>query len=507
MRIALLQGRVRSDRPTDNLEFIKAALNSKELHGVELAVFPQLCLSGRLGRSALERPGVEIQYEKAWEDLLELSTAKGGIALASTRIRFHEDGQVTEEAFVVKGGKVMYKKSRPSDDDEDWPHLLLGGLKIRLVPGRKTLPPQAMNGVDVVISFRTRLFQGAPFMPPAPGPAACWRLNVSAVGGDGPFIYDGATCVFDPAGELKGWANGFDNTTIILDTNSSSLPTIKPLPVREPIEVLYNALKTGLRDYIRVNSSGKVVLGLSGGMDSALVAALAVDALGAENVLGVAMPSEYNAPESLNLARELAKKLSIKFMTIPIDGVREAFTRSFMLVPKGDEKEGNLADENIQARIRGVLLMYISNREDRFVLATGNKSEAAMGYATLYGDTCGAIAPIGDVYKTRVYELAEYINREKEVIPAGIITRPPSAELRPDQKDEDSLPPYDLLDDILHRHLEGKQSGSRVAKEGGHSAITVAWVLSSYKKAAFKRAQMPFALVASTKPLSGLDWV
>jgi NAD+ synthetase len=504
MKIALLQGRVRSDRPTDNLEFIKAALKGQALEGVGLAIFPPLCLSGRLGRAAKARPGVGLQYEKIWENFLEISKGAGAMALASTRFIFHEDGQVTEEAFVVQAGKVLYQQPQPKDGEEVWPRLLLGGLNMRLIPGPK-ITPRAESGVDVLVTFRNRLFQGSPYRPPSPGPAPAWRLNVSAVGGDGPFIYDGARMVFDPAGDLKGWANGFDNATIIFDSNSQALPSLQPEP-REPVETLYRALKAGFGDYMRAGGPGQVVIGLSGGLDSALVAALAVDSLGPDKVLGVAMPSEYNAPESLDLARELCQNLGITLMTLPIDGVREAFARAFLLAPKGGEKEGHLADENIQARIRGVLLMYIANREDRLVLVNCNKSEAAMGYSTIYGDTCGAIAPIGDVYKTRVYELAEYVNREQEVIPKGIITRPPSAELRPDQKDEDSLPPYKILDDILRRHLEGRQSGSQVAREGGHSAITVAWVLSSYKKAAYKRSQSPFALIASSHPLEGLDW-
>lgn len=511
MKIALLQSRVYRDRPAENLEFIKTALKSEPMEGVELAVFPRLCLSGRLGKAALARPALAPQYEKIWQSFLELSEAYPGTALTSTRLIFNGDGSVAEEAFAVLGGEILFKGLRPTDDRqaEYWPYFTLKNLKIRLIPGLKTPPPQAAEGADLAITFRTRHYQGSPFLPPTnPGAAQAWRLTAAAIGGDGPFIHDGATRVFDPAGDLKGWAYGFDSATIIFDTNSKALPSLSPqLPIFNLTETLYKALKAGLRDYIRNVGTEKVCLGLSGGLDSAVVAALAVDALGADKVLGVAMPSEYNAPESLDLARALAKNLGIQCVTLPIDGIRASFSKAFLLAPKSEAREGNLADENIQARIRGALLMYIANREDRLVLATFNKSEAAMGYSTLYGDSCGAIAPIGDVYKTRVFQLAEYINHEEEIIPRETITRPPSAELRPGQKDEDSLPPYETLDDILLRHLEGRQSGSQIAREGGHSPMTVAWILSSYKKSAYKRAQMPFALIASTRPLDeGLDW-
>ena len=502
MKIALIQGRIGSDRPAENLEHLKTAVSRPEMEGVALAALPSLALSGPLGPTALARPGLEAQLKKVFADFLELSAKKPRLTLASSAIVFNPNGRPYEEPFMVRGGQLLPFEC--VGGGHGLPVFNLDGLKVALTSAEP--PAETADKVDLLVTLHNHIFRGEPFRPPTAAPAKAWRLNASSVGGSGPFILEGASTVHDPAGRLKGWAYGFEGAAILVDTASAALPDLKPLPSRETLPVLRQALVAGLRDFVRSSGSGQVLLGLSGGLDSALVAALAVEALGPDKVLGVAMPSEYNAPESLSLARELAKNLSISFLTVPIDGVREAFTRSFLLTPKRDEKAGNLADENIQARIRGVLLMYLANREDRLLLATGNKSEAAMGYSTLYGDTCGAIAPIGDIYKTRAYELARLINRDGEIIPEGIITRPPSAELRPDQKDEDSLPPYQTLDNILALHLEGDMSGSRVAKEGGHSAMTVAWVLSSLKKAAFKRSQAPFALVASTKPLTGLDW-
>lgn len=502
MKIALIQGRVVGDRPADNLEHIKAALKRPEMKAVDLAALPPLALCGPLGPAALTRPGLDIQLNKVFSDFLEISAAHPRLALVSSTLAFDPDGRPFERPFMVKSGRALAPE-HPGGGGE--PAVFsLGGRKIAASSAEP--PAEAADKVDLLITLRDHIFRGEPFQPPAARPARAWRVNVGSVGGRGPYILEGASTVTDPSGRLKGWACGFEGTTILVDIASGSLPDLNPLPPRPPLEVLRRALTVGLRDFVRSSGCGRVVLGLSGGLDSALAAALAVDALGPDNVLGVAMPSEYNAPESLGLARQLAANLGVSFLTVPIDGIREAFTRSFLLTPKRDEKAGGLADENIQARIRGVLLMYLANREDRLVLATGNKSEAAMGYSTLYGDTCGAIAPIGDVYKSRVYELARLVNRDREIIPEGIITRPPSAELRPDQKDEDSLPPYKTLDNILALHLEGGLSGSRVAKEGGHSPMTVAWVLSSLKKAGFKRAQMPFSLVVSSRPLSGLDW-
>ena len=495
MKITLVQGRVQSDRPANNLENIKAALKREDIGRSHLVVFPSLILSGRLTANVLNRPGIDVQYNKVWNDFLTLSKEHPAVALASSHLTWPGSGAApVEEYFVIQAGRVLVK----SASGQNPPTCQVAGQKLALCSGNT---PDDSIDADVLISLGDHQYQGVPFYPPKLiSHKKAWRINVGAIGGEGTKIFEGSTWVADPEGSLKGWAAGFDSTVIILDTEARNLPTVT-IPSREPLDVLHQALKTGLRDFVMNAGSGKVILGLSGGMDSALVAALAVDALGPENVLGVAMPSEFNAPESLTLARDLAKNLGIAFLTVPITAIKESFTRSFLLTPKNDIKDGNLADENIQARIRGVLLMYIANREGRLVLATGNKSEAAMGYATLYGDTCGAIAPIADLYKTKVYELARHLNRTVERIPEAIITRPPSAELRPDQKDEDSLPPYAILDDILARHLEGHRSGSQVAKEGGHSPMTVAWVLSSLKKAAFKRAQSPFALTASTSPL------
>ena len=505
MKIALIQGRIITDRPAENLDVLGNVLKQHEFGSVDLVVLPRLCLSGFLGPVSSTRPGLKEQHQKVFKDFLELSRKFPKLTLASSALIFAEDGQVGgEETFLVQGGQAHFGSGDgPGDGSSDL--LKVGGNLVGLRLGEGGFSPEAREQSSVLISLYTHSYHGNPYYPPPSQVGKAWMVNVGAVGAYGPKIYEGSTWVFSPDGELKAWATGFEKAVIIFDTKNQNLPTV-PLPKREHLEVLYEALLTGLREYINGSGVEQVLLGLSGGIDSALVAALAVDALGADKVLGVALPSEYNSAESLVLARELAKNLGIAFLTVPIDGIKDSFTRSFLFPPKGEEKSTQLANENIQARIRGVLLMYLANSQGRLLLSTTNKSEAAMGFSTLYGDTCGAIAPAGDIYKGQVYELSRWVNRVSERIPEGTITRAPSAELRPDQKDEDVLPPYPILDDILFRHLEGGRSGSQVVKEGGHSAMLVAWVLSTIKRSAFKRSQEPFCLTASTCPLAGLDW-
>lgn len=501
MKIALVQNRVLSDRPTENLESWKIALKRPEMAGIDLVVLPALCLCGSLGPVARARPGLDIQYQKVFQDFLALSSQFPTLTIASSALTFGSYGQIREEAFLVCNGRADFMATGDKAEAVE-----IAGQWVGLAPGVEGFAPAVTAKAEVFITLQNVVYQGEPYYPPTSEVGRGWRLNVSAIGGHGPHIYQGATWIFDSKGRLKAWAAGFEKAMLILNTDSQHLPTLD-FSQPESVAVLHQALVTGLRDFVQTSAcDGGVIVGLSGGIDSAVVAALATEALGPDQILGVAMPTEYNSPESLTLARDLAKNLGIAFLTVPIDDIRQSFTRSLLQNISGENQPGNCADENIQARIRGVLLMYLANCQGRLVLATGNKSEEAVGYSTLYGDTCGAISPIGDLYKGRIYELSHWFNRESELIPARILNRPPSAELKHDQKDEDTLPPYPILDDILHRHLEGRRSGSQVVKEGGHSPMTVAWALSALKRNAFKRAQEPFSLVASSCPLSGFDW-
>jgi NAD+ synthase (glutamine-hydrolysing) len=268
------------------------------------------------------------------------------------------------------------------------------------------------------------------------------------------------------------------------------------LPEKNMKEV-YTILVSGIRGYMDQNGFKKVVMGLSGGVDSAVTCTLAAAAAGKDNVLGIAMPSRYSSGESAALAGELAGNLGIEFRTIPISGIYDAYL-NLLEDHLGKEEESGIGiyHQNIQARIRGNVLMAFSNRYGHLVLATGNRSEAMMGYCTLYGDTVGGLAVISDIFKSDVYHLAEYINRSGEVIPVETIDRAPSAELKPGQKDTDSLPPYDVLDKILYLLLDEKVSPEDL-KKNGFDAVTVDKVTAAIKDSEYKRRQCPGGILTT----------
>ncbi|MBN1806899.1 MAG: NAD+ synthase [Sedimentisphaerales bacterium] len=293
------------------------------------------------------------------------------------------------------------------------------------------------------------------------------------VGGQDDLIFDGRSMFADSTGKIKAKAKAFDEDLLIADITATSdgVVKVKSLQAAAPqpanrVDEIYQALVLGTRDYTIKNGFKKVLLGLSGGIDSSVAAAIAVAALGAENVVGLTMPSKFNSPETIDDARKLAENLGIEFLTIPIEPILRQFDDALHAV-RGWKGEG-IAYENLQARIRGSILMSLSNQFGSLVLTAGNKSETAVGYATLYGDMAGGFAVIKDVLKTMVYKLAEHINSisERRIIPSDVITRPPSAELKPDQKDSDSLPDYDLLDKILKGYIEKDKSAKQLVKSG-----------------------------------------
>ncbi len=306
-------------------------------------------------------------------------------------------------------------------------------------------------------------------------------VYVNLVGGQDELVFDGASVVLDAEGEVVHRSPQFEEDRFVFE----GVPG-KVMPLLEPVEEVYRALVTGLRDYISKNGFSGVTLGLSGGIDSALTAVIAADALGPDAVWGLAMPSRYSSQHSLDDARALAQNLGIRCDTVPIDGVFTAFTEALEPVFAGTEP--GIAEENLQARIRGTLLMGVSNRFGHMVLATGNKSETAVGYSTLYGDMVGGFAPLKDVLKTLVYDLARWRNREGVVIPESTLSKPPSAELRPGQLDSDSLPPYSELDPILERYVE-RDMGLEAIVADGFDRETVARVLTMVDRSEFKRRQ------------------
>jgi len=301
----------------------------------------------------------------------------------------------------------------------------------------------------------------------------CAVAYCNLVGGQDELIFDGRSIFADSTGRLVAKAKAFDEDLIIADVipAANGIVQVRPLqpPAAQPVDTIdeiYQALVLGTRDYTSKNGFEKVLLGLSGGIDSSVTAAIAVAALDSENVIGISMPSEFNSPETISDSEKLAKNLGIDFHTIPIGPILGQFHRSLQTV-EGWNDEG-IAYENLQARIRGCILMSLSNRFGSLVLTTGNKSETAVGYSTLYGDTAGGFGIIKDVPKTTVYKLAEHINRisGREIIPANVITRPPSAELRPNQKDTDTLPDYELLDRILKGYIEEDKSITELVAQG-----------------------------------------
>lgn len=310
-------------------------------------------------------------------------------------------------------------------------------------------------------------------------------LYVNQVGGNDELVFDGRSCAFDATGRLIAKGKPFTEDIIIVDLNSYS--GVISNDDFTPEAEAWNALVCGTRDYIRKCGFKKVVLGLSGGIDSSLTATVAVEAIGKENVLGVLMPSPYSSKGSIDDSLELAKNLGIKTIIIPIEEIMKSYQLSLKEAFAGYKED--VTEENIQSRIRGNLLMAISNKYGALLLTTGNKSELAVGYCTIYGDMSGGLAVIGDVPKTMVYRIAKWLNKVKgNIIPQTIIDKAPSAELRPNQTDQDSLPPYDVLDEILFRHIELHKSKDEIIEEGFEKE-TVARVLKLVEKAEFKRKQ------------------
>jgi NAD+ synthetase len=323
--------------------------------------------------------------------------------------------------------------------------------------------------------------------------AKCPVVFCNQAGGNDELIFDGGSLAFNSAGDLIARADMFNEDFVIVDTNSTT--PVAPIAWPEE-EYVYKALVVGLRDYLHKCGFKSAVLGLSGGVDSALTACLAVAALGRENVCGVSLPSQFSSKGSIDDARVLAERLGIRFEVIPIQAAFETVKRELQPVFAG--KPEDTTEENIQARLRGVILMALSNKFGSLLLTTGNKSELAVGYCTLYGDMCGGLAVISDVPKTMVYRLARWINRERELIPTASITKPPSAELRPNQTDQDSLPPYDVLDAILEAYVvQGKGLAEIVA--AGFDEPTVKRVIRLIDSNEYKRRQAAPGLKVTSK--------
>jgi len=320
-------------------------------------------------------------------------------------------------------------------------------------------------------------------------------VYVNQVGGQDSLLFDGASSGIAADATTIASANNFTEDLIVIDTGTWT-GDLRREEQPEEIELVHDALVMGVHDYITKSGFTQAVLGLSGGIDSALCAALAVRALGPENVFGIALPSPYSSQESIEDAEALARNCGCRFEILPISDLFKTFQDSLGGLFAGLAED--LTEQNIQARIRGSLLMAVSNKFNYLLLTTGNKSEMAVGYCTLYGDMSGGLAPISDVPKQLVYELARHINREREIIPVRIIEKPPSAELKPDQRDQDDLPPYDLLDQILELYLE-QGVGREAIIARGFDAAVVDDIVRRIRTNEYKRKQAPIGLKITSK--------
>src|ERR1700685_2546883 len=306
---------------------------------------------------------------------------------------------------------------------------------------------------------------------------------VNQVGGNDSLVFDGSSLVFNPAGEVIAQGKSFEED--IIEFNSDQLTGEMHPQIEGEEASAYSALVLGTRDYVRKCGFHQVIVGLSGGIDSALTAAIATDALGAENVIGVGMPGPYSSTGSIDDARTLAQNLGIRFELLCIGDIFESYKKTLARTFAGRKEDET--EENIQSRARGMLLMALSNKFGAIVLSTGNKSELAVGYCTLYGDMVGGLAVISDVPKTMVYRLSHYVNSHRTVIPQASLEKPPSAELRPGQMDSDTLPPYEILDAVLEDYVEEAHSAERIAADRGFDIEVVRRVVGVVDGGGYKR--------------------
>lgn len=323
-------------------------------------------------------------------------------------------------------------------------------------------------------------------------------VYLNLVGGQDELVFDGASLVLAADGTVVHRSPQFEEDLFVVDVplTGEAVADGSPTPLLNSTEEVYKALVTGLGDYVRKNGFSQVVIGLSGGIDSALTATIAVDALGASAVWGISMPSRFSSQHSIDDAQQLAEELGVKFDVLPMDQAYAAFLE--ILDPVFDGTDFGVAEENLQARARGAILMAVSNKFGPMVVATGNKSEMAVGYATLYGDMVGGYAVLKDVFKTLIYELARWRNKDGAVIPQNSIDKPPSAELRPDQKDSDSLPPYELMDAVLERHIESDEGLSEMVAAGYDDAL-VSRIVRMVATNEYKRRQAAPGVKITTK--------
>ena len=538
MKIALAQINPTVGDFPGNSEKIRARAEEARRRDAGLAVFTELCLCGYPPRDLVEQPSFLDDNRRALEALAlslpPIPTIVGFVGRSP-----HEVGKVGMNcAALLADGKVQFQQAKmllPTYDvfDEARQFLPADSQQILSFCGNSVALTICEDCWNDKFFWTRRLYERDPVEELA-GQGSNLLINISAspfsagkrrlreemvqalarryhipvvmvnqVGGNDSLIFDGSSLAVDASGKVCAQAKSFEEDLVLFDTATGEGEIHSQ--ANDGPEEIYRALLLGTRDYVWKCGFKNVIVGLSGGIDSSLVAALAVDALGAENVLGVAMPGPYSSPESLRDARLLAQNLGIEMQTLPITDIFNSYRAALAESFRGRSED--VTEENIQARIRGNLLMALANKRGGLVLSTGNKSEMAVGYCTLYGDLAGGLAVISDVPKMMVYELGRYINslaiardkHEREIIPADCFTKPPSAELRPGQTDQDSLPPYEVLDQILTGYIEEGKTPATIADELQFPFELVNEVVRRVVRSEYKRHQAPPGLKVTAK--------
>ena len=531
MKIALAQIDTTIGDFAGNVDLIVKYSERARERGADLVVFPELALCGYPPRDLVERVGF---VERSQSELLRLARSLPAIPALVGYVRRSKASQgkaVANAAAWLEGGKVVADYAKillPFYDVFDESRYFepgtavavhdFGGYRIGITicedvwndkhfwakryyardPAEECVAAGANLLLNIASSpYSTEKIQlRHDMLKTIAGKRGIPVAYVNHVGGNDQLLFDGSSMAFNSRGELCARASAFAEDLVIFDT-ADGAREIHPAPESEAEEI-YRGLCMGLRDYVQKCGFKKVLVGLSGGIDSSLVATLAADALGPDNVLGVGMPGPYSSPGSIRDAEALARNLGIAFQVIPITPVFESYLDT--LDPPFNGAPRDVTEENIQARIRGNILMALSNKFGSLLLTTGNKSELAVGYCTLYGDMAGGLAVIADVPKTTVYSLARYINRGAERIPQACLQKPPSAELRPDQTDQDSLPPYDVLDAILKCYIEENRGADEIAATLLHlDPSLVRRTVRMVNAAEYKRQQAPPTLKVTAK--------
>lgn len=534
MKIALAQLNYHVGNFEANTSKIIRAVKEAEAAGAELVVFSELCVCGYPARDFLNYPHFITQCENAVNAIAAASGSTAVLIGAPVRNPVLDGKDLFNAALLLQHGKVQkvfHKTLLPTYDVFDeyryfepngtFEILELNGKKIAVTicediwnVGNEN-PLYKLSPMDMLMQHQPEIIvnlSASPFshiqhrerLKVLQANVERYKIPlvyVNQVGAQTELIFDGGSMVMNEAGKVLCRLPFFEEKTEIIDMTCETQNVIHAMQenLSTPISHLasiYNALVLGIRDYFSKLGFKKAILGLSGGIDSALVLCLAVDALGKENVMSILLPSEFSSQHSIDDSLALLKNLHSPYEIVSIKNAYNAFEETMQ--PYFLDLPFNVAEENIQSRSRAVILMAFGNKFGYILLNTTNKSEAAVGYGTLYGDMCGGISVLGDVYKTQVYELANYINRNGEIIPQNIITKAPSAELRPNQKDSDSLPEYDVLDKILHAYIEQHKGVDEIVQEGFDEAL-VKRVLKMVNMNEWKRFQAPPVLRISPK--------